>query len=88
MRFPAADRGKAGQKTRYELRHEGATIEIDEFAGNLEGLMVAEVEFDQRTRASASWLPGWFGKELTGDERYGNHALAERGLPARGGPPE
>jgi CHAD domain-containing protein len=61
---------------------EGLRAEIDIYEGALEGLRTAEVEFDSREATDAFVPPPWLGKELTGDERYANQALATEGLPA------
>ena len=63
------------EKTRYEVAHAGLTWEIDEFHGDNAGLVVAEVELaaeDQNIE-----LPGWIGKEVSGDPRYYNSNLAQ-----------
>jgi adenylate cyclase len=56
-------------------------IELDVYGGALEGLLVAEIEFDSEEAAERFEAPDWLDRELTGDERYSNAALAERGLP-------
>ncbi|MGH2937100.1 MAG: CHAD domain-containing protein [Solirubrobacterales bacterium] len=76
----------AGRRVR-KVRHyvplgEGLRAEIDVYEGALDGLRTAEVEFDSREKADAFVPPPWLGKELTGDERYANQALATEGLPA------
>ena len=68
-------------KTRYRLPAGGHTAEVDVYAGPLEGLMVAEVEFPDRAEADAFTPPAWFGDELTGDPRWSNAALATDGAP-------
>jgi CYTH domain-containing protein len=73
--------GRRIEKTRYEIEHGELTIELDEYGGDLEGLLVAEIEFDSADEAERFEPPGWLGRELTGDERYSNAALAERGMP-------
>jgi adenylate cyclase len=69
------------EKTRYELPHGDATIEVDEFGGQLEGLLVAEVEFDSREASERFDGPGWLRREVTDDPAYSNRSLAERGRP-------
>jgi adenylate cyclase len=69
-------------KTRHVVPIDGTAIEVDVYAGSLEGLVVAEVEFPSRDDAEAFVAPPWLGEELTGDERWSNAALAEHGLPA------
>jgi adenylate cyclase len=63
-------------KTRHYVRHAGFLWEVDEFAGDNSGLIVAEIEL-----ASADTTfepPAWAGKEVTDELRYYNLALAER----------
>jgi CYTH domain-containing protein len=69
------------EKTRYLAPASGHTAEVDVYGGSLAGLVVAEVEFDSRRDAEAFVPPPWFGDELTGDARWSNAALADRGLP-------
>jgi adenylate cyclase len=70
-------------KRRYLVPLEDAelTAEVDVFQGELEGLVVAEVEFGSEDESAAFKPPAWFGRELTGDERYANASLARVGLP-------
>src|SRR6185437_12757190 len=70
--------GRRIEKTRYELPHGDATIEVDEFGGQLEGLLVAEVEFDSREASELFEGPDWLGREVTDDPAYSNRTLAER----------
>jgi len=79
--------GKIIEKMRLAIPHDGQTIELDIYKGELEGLVVAEVEFKNTDEADAIAQsqsfnkPDWFGKELTEDKRYKNQALAVYGLP-------
>ena len=70
-------------KRRYlvPLENTELTAEVDVFQGELEGLVVAEVEFGAEGRSAAFEPPAWFGRELTGDERYSTASLAQVGLP-------
>jgi adenylate cyclase len=61
------------EKTRYRLRHAGLLWEIDEFAGDNKGLLLAEVELQGEEQSIE--LPDWVGKEVTGDMRYQNSSL-------------
>ena len=61
-------------KTRYVLAHQGTTWEVDEFAGDNAGLVVAEVEL--ASEAQAFDKPEWLGAEVTQDARYFNSSLA------------
>ncbi len=76
--------GRRVNKTRHRLPAAGGdlTIELDVYAGDLEGLVVAEVEFDSEAAADAFEPPDWFGAEVTDDPRYANRALAVDGVPS------
>jgi adenylate cyclase len=75
-------RGRRIEKRRYEIPHAGAIIELDEFGGELEGLLLAEVEFDTKEASERFEPPDWLGRGVTDDASYGNRRLAERGRPA------
>ena len=62
------------EKTRYLIEYEGHTWEVDEFHGNNEGLVLAEIELDDENETFAK--PSWLGKEVTGDPAYLNCNLA------------
>jgi adenylate cyclase len=68
-------------KVRYRIPYGELTIELDIYQGKLEGLRVAEVEFESERAADAFRPPEWFGEEVTGDERYLNESLATKGAP-------
>jgi CYTH domain-containing protein/CHAD domain-containing protein len=79
----------AGRRVR-KVRHyvplqEELRAEVDVYAGALDGLLTAEIEFDSTAQADRFRPPPWLGAELTGDERYANQSLATRGLPAKSG---
>jgi len=57
-------------KTRYIVELAGHTWEIDEFYGDNEGLLVAEIELG--SEAEAFEKPEWAGEEVTEDPRYYN----------------
>ena len=61
------------EKTRYRVEHHGMVWEIDKFAGDNAGLIIAEVELEKEDQAVV--LPDWVGKEVTGDRRYYNASL-------------
>ena len=65
-----------------QMRVDGHDVEVDEYAGALDGLVVAEVEFIDEASAQAFEPPALFGRELTGDPAYANRNLAMFGLPA------
>jgi adenylate cyclase len=54
----------------------GSVIELDVFEGALSGLVVVEVEFDDRRGAESFMAPYWFGVEVTYDPAYKNQRLA------------
>lgn len=68
------------QKTRYLVPHGGVVFEVDVFEGRHAGLVIAEVEMASEDQVIP--LPPWLGREITGDSRFGNYALAHGdGLP-------
>ena len=73
--------GRRVEKTRYVLDQGEFMIELDVFHGELEGLCVAEVEFRSDREAEAFSPPGWFGAEVTANDRFKNKNLALRGRP-------
>ncbi|MGM9737457.1 MAG: CYTH domain-containing protein [Candidatus Cryptobacteroides sp.] len=60
-------------KTRYLVDCDGHTFEVDEFYGDNEGLVVAEVELADENEAFTR--PAWLGEEVTGDKKYYNSML-------------
>ena len=60
-------------KKRYKIPYEGLTWEIDEFFGENQGLIVAEVELKSEDQQFKK--PEWVGQEVTGDPRYFNANL-------------
>jgi|ERR1700731_136372 len=73
--WPATE-GKRLVKTRYEIPFGDRVIEIDVYGGRHEGLVVAEVEFDEEDDAKKFQTPDWLGDDVTGDPRYSNQLLA------------
>jgi adenylate cyclase len=73
--------GRRLHKRRHVLPHEGIEIEVDVYAGKLDGLVIAEIEFGSEEEARAFQAPGWLGEDVTGDPRYLNETLATEGLP-------
>ncbi|MCX6235477.1 MAG: CYTH domain-containing protein [Bacteroidetes bacterium] len=58
------------EKYRYTFDHKGFTWEVDEFIGDNEGLVIAEIELD--TEDQIFIKPEWIGEEITHDPRYYN----------------
>ena len=73
--------GRRVVKDRYEIPYRGRMIELDVFHGRLEGLIVAEVEFDSVRDSESFIAPNWFGEDVTDDPRYRNRSLALDGRP-------
>lgn len=63
-------------KKRYEVPNGQFTFEVDEFYGENEGLVIAEIEL--KNENDTFELPTWIGKEVTGDTRYYNSALIKQ----------
>ena len=60
-------------KTRYLVRSGRHGFEVDEFYGDNQGLVVAEVELTSETEPFEK--PAFIGREVTGDVRYYNSQL-------------
>lgn len=60
-------------KTRWLVKSGKHTFEVDEFFGDNEGLVVAEVELSYEDEPYKK--PHFIGKEVTGDRRYYNSQL-------------
>lgn len=65
--------GATIDKTRYLVKCGAHTFEIDEFHGDNEGLVVAEVELSDADEPFEQ--PDFIGKEVTGEKRYYNSSL-------------
>ena len=61
------------EKTRYHVRHGAHMWEIDVFAGDNRGLVVAEVELAAEDEDFEK--PAWLGEEVSDDPRYYNVCL-------------
>jgi CYTH domain-containing protein len=68
--------GRRLYKLRYEMPWKNFLIEIDIYRRKHKGLVVAEVEFPNRTACRKFKAPAWFGREVTGNKRYSNVRLA------------
>lgn len=60
-------------KTRYLIDVGSHTFEVDEFYGENEGLVMAEIELSSEDEEFIR--PSWLGEEVTGDIRYYNSVL-------------
>ena len=75
--------GRTVKKTRWIVpAGDGLKWEVDEFGGDLQGLVVAEIELP--SEAASFDRPAFIGREVTGDAAYynSNLALGKRDLPA------
>ncbi|MEM8638377.1 MAG: CYTH domain-containing protein [Cyanobacteria bacterium P01_G01_bin.54] len=61
------------EKIRYRIPQSELIWEVDEFLGENQGLILAEVEL--RSTEQAILKPDWIGPEVSGDPRYFNAAL-------------
>ena len=60
-------------KTRFNVKSGKHTFEVDEFYGDNEGLIVAEIELENEDEAFDK--PKWLGEEVTGNIKYFNSML-------------
>lgn len=63
------------EKYRYEIPYGGLWFEVDEFLGDNQGLLLAEVELSSADQFVDK--PDWLGEEVTGDIRYYNSQLGK-----------
>lgn len=68
--------GSIIDKTRHLVEHAGHTWEVDVFAGDNAGLVIAEVELESDDEAVE--VPGWAIEEVTQDPRYYNANLVRK----------
>jgi CYTH domain-containing protein len=73
--WPATE-SKRLVKTRYDIPLGNRVVEIDVYGGRHNGLVVAEVEFEDEESAKNFQPPAWLGEDVTGDPRYSNQLLA------------
>jgi CYTH domain-containing protein len=73
--WPATE-SKRLVKTRYDIPLGNRVVEIDVYGGRHNGLVVAEVEFEDEESAKTFRPPNWLGEDVTGDPRYSNQLLA------------
>ncbi len=66
--------GSIVEKNRRVIQYKGLIWEIDEFLGDNEGLVIAEIELE--TEQQKIDFPEWVGAEVTDDARYYNSNLS------------
>ena len=64
----------AVEKYRYKIEYAGNIWEVDEFLGDNEGLVIAEIELESENQTFQK--PSWIRMEVSGDKRYTNANLA------------
>lgn len=63
-------------KIRYEVKSGKHIFEVDEFLGENEGLIIAEVELENENEAFE--IPKWLGDEVSGQIKYYNSQLSKQ----------
>jgi adenylate cyclase len=63
-------------KTRHLIKAGKHLFEVDEFHGDNEGLIVAEIELS--TEDEPFIKPSWLGKEVTSESKYYNSSLSRK----------
>ena len=63
-------------KLRHEVKVDNHVFEVDEFFGDNEGLVIAEVELQSEDESFSK--PDWLGEEVTGNIKYYNSQLSKQ----------
>lgn len=63
-------------KKRYYVKNNHFTFEVDEFYGDNEGLIIAEIELNDENDFFEK--PKWLGKEVTGKKKFYNAFLSNK----------
>ncbi len=63
-------------KRRYEVKYQDNLWEIDEFYGDNEGLIIAEIELETEDEKFDN--PAWLGEDVSLDPKYRNSYLASK----------
>jgi|TARA_B110000879_G_scaffold27090_1_gene36713 CYTH domain-containing protein len=63
------------EKTRYLIKVGDHIFEVDEFAGDNSGLVVAEIELNSEDEVFEK--PNWLSKEVTGNLKYYNSSISK-----------
>lgn len=71
-------------KRRYKVEASGLEFSVDQFAGALDGLELAEIEWPDDTGLRSLATPIWAVSEVSDDPRFEGGALASAGLPKTG----
>jgi CYTH domain-containing protein len=73
--------GRRLEKVRSLVEYGAFQIEVDRYTGELEPLLIAEVEFLSVEESETFTKPDYLGREVTGEESYKNLSLAIHGIP-------
>lgn len=73
--------GRVLEKTRHYYASEEATLSVDRFEGALEGLFLAEAEFEDDAAMATFADPAFAIREVTDDSRYTGGMLVRAGIP-------
>ena len=63
------------EKTRYFVKVGRHTFEVDEFYGDNQGLVLAEIELNSEEESFTK--PAWLANEVTGDLKYYNSSISK-----------
>ncbi|RCS26213.1 CYTH domain-containing protein [Polaribacter sp. WD7] len=63
------------EKTRYLIKQGQHIFEVDDFHGDNDGLMIAEIELFSENELFEK--PDWLGKEVTGELKYYNSSISK-----------
>ena len=69
--------GRIITKKRYMIPYESYMIELDVFEGDLDWLILAEVEFESEEEANSFIAPEWFSEDVTLSTKYHNSNLSK-----------
>ena len=73
--------GRRLEKLRSLINYGTHRIEFDHYLGDLEPLLVAEIEFTSVAESECFIKPDYLGQEITEEEAYKNSSLAIHGIP-------
>jgi CYTH domain-containing protein len=73
--------GRRLEKVRSKVKQGAFLVELDRYLGDLEPLLIAEVEFASVEESESFEKPDYLGQEVTDVEAYKNVSLAIHGIP-------
>ena len=73
-----ATAGRRLTKIRYDVPWKEHIVEVDVYTGRHDGVVVAEVEFDDEKTCREFVPPDWLGEDVTGKSRYSNVVMAQQ----------